>query len=62
MARDVTKTRYSVTEILIIAAYALILLLIAVLVWKLLGPILAIVISGVIAYIIDLRKLIGRKN
>lgn len=62
MAKDPTNTKYSLTDILIIIAYLAILLVIAVLIWRFVSPILSIIVAGLIAYVMDIRKLTGRKN
>ena len=62
MAKITANARYSPTDIFVIVAYLVILLVIAILIWKFVSPILSLIIAGIFAYVIDLRKLIGRKN
>lgn len=48
-------------DILVVIAYIFILLVIAFLLWKLLSPVIAIAVSLIIAYLIDLRKFVNKR-
>ncbi len=53
---------HEIIDLLIIAAYLVLLLILAVLIWEFISPILAVIISGALAYLLDLRKLFQGKK
>jgi len=61
VAKDVTNTSYTKSEIFTIVLYLLGLLVIAILLWKFINPIIALVVTGFVAYVADFRKFIGKK-
>ncbi|MBI4098387.1 MAG: hypothetical protein HY426_05125 [Candidatus Levybacteria bacterium] len=53
---------HELENLLIIALYLLVLLIIAILIWKLISPILAIILPIVVSYLLYLRKFFGGKR
>ncbi|EKD86956.1 MAG: hypothetical protein ACD_37C00091G0002 [uncultured bacterium] len=59
--KTVSRKNQKITDLIIIILYLGILGVLAFLVWKLLGPVFAAIISVIIAYVFDLRKFLGKK-